>query len=277
MNKAAGLVDGLKRELKARGITYAELAGRIQMSEASVKRMFAQKNFTLNRLDEILQACQIEFSELAQQIQEESPQLISQLSSAQEKEIVSDQKLLIIAVSALNQIPLEHLTQAYQLNEAELVKYLLRLDKIGFLQLLPNNRIKLLVSRTFRWLPNGPIQAHFRQLAANDFLAAHFDGAGESMQLVNVMLTQASISQLQNRLKQLGKEIAQLHQQDARYNFAEKTAVSCLLAARPWLPLTFKELLRPEMQAGLSAETNTGQAGQAVDGALARFVHQHKS
>lgn len=244
MSKAAGLVDALKREMKARGITYAQLAKRIDMSEASVKRMFAQKNFTLARLDQILQATEIDFAEIAQQDADDSSQLISQLSLAQEKEITSDEKLLVIAVSALNQVPLDYLLAHYQLTEAELVKYLLRLDKIGFLQLLPNNRIKLLVSRTFRWLPNGPIQSHFRQLAATDFLSSRFDGEGESMQLVNVMLSRQSLALMQNRLKQLAREVAQLHQQDAKLGFDEKSAISCLLAARPWLPRSFKELLR---------------------------------
>ncbi|WP_274381702.1 hypothetical protein [Noviherbaspirillum saxi] len=34
MLQATSLVDSLKRELKARGITYADLAARIAMSEA---------------------------------------------------------------------------------------------------------------------------------------------------------------------------------------------------------------------------------------------------
>ncbi len=65
MLKASLLIDALKRELKARSITYADLAARIDMSEASVKRMFAQKNFTLQRLDEILQATEISLRDLA--------------------------------------------------------------------------------------------------------------------------------------------------------------------------------------------------------------------
>lgn len=244
MYKASNLVDALKREMKARGITYAELAKRIDMSEASVKRMFAQKNFTLSRLDQILQATEIEFSMLASGQDDDVSPLITQLSLAQEREIINDPKLLVIAVSALNQVPLEYLLEHYQLSEAELVKNLLRLDKIGFLQLLPNNRIKLLVARTFRWLPQGPIQAYFRQLAVNDFLAARFDGEGETMQLVNVMLSGASVQLIQNRLRQLAKEIAQLHQQDAKLDFQQRKAVSCLLAARPWVPQAFRALSR---------------------------------
>ncbi len=243
MTRAVSLVDALKRELKARGITYAELARRIEMSEASVKRMFAQKNFTLARFDQILQAAQIDFAELASADGLESA-LINQLTLQQEKEITADPKLLIVAVSALNQVPVEQITREFAITEPEMIKALVRLDKIGFLQLLPNNRIKLLVSRTFRWLPHGPIQMYFQQLAANDFLSSRFDGERESMQVVNVMLSDSSIRIVLSRLKTLARDIAQLHQQDAKLPFADRHALSCLLAARPWVPRTFTAVKR---------------------------------
>ncbi|MEG2033637.1 MAG: helix-turn-helix transcriptional regulator, partial [Janthinobacterium sp.] len=54
MPQTHALIEALKRLLKARAVTYAELAQRIGVSEASVKRMFSQKQFTLQRLDQIL-------------------------------------------------------------------------------------------------------------------------------------------------------------------------------------------------------------------------------
>ena len=51
--RAAALVEALKRTLKAKGLTYADVAGAIALSEASVKRMFARGDFTLQRLEEI--------------------------------------------------------------------------------------------------------------------------------------------------------------------------------------------------------------------------------
>jgi transcriptional regulator with XRE-family HTH domain len=178
MPQATALVDALKRELKARGITYAALAVRIDMSEASVKRMFSQKNFTLQRLDQILTASQIDFRDIALATQDES-RLISELSHAQEKEIIGDTGLFIVAVSVLNQLSVEQIIRIYRFSEAEVVKYLARLDRIGIIELLPNNKVKLLVSRTFRWIPDGPIQAHFREQAYGDYLESQFDGEHE--------------------------------------------------------------------------------------------------
>lgn len=243
MLQASSLVDSLKRELKARGITYADLAARIDMSEASVKRMFSQKNFTLQRLDEILQAAQIDFRDIALAGHDES-RLISELSYAQEKEIIGDAKLFIVAVSVLNQLSLAQIVQVYRMTEAEVVKCLVRLDKIGIIALQPNNRVKLLVSRTFRWIPDGPIQAHFREQAYSDYLDSQFDGDHELLRLVNVMLSKKSIAILLDRLKQVAHEFALQHQEDARLPFEEKYAISMLLAARPWMPKTFQSMLR---------------------------------
>lgn len=257
MPKATALVDSLKRELKARGITYADLAKRISMSEASVKRMFAQKSFTLMRLDEILQAAEIDFRELASSAHDDS-KLITQLTLAQEKEIVGDPKLFIVAVSALNLMTVEQITTVYKLTEAEAVKHLVRLDRIGFLELQPNNRVKLLVARTFRFIPNGPIQAYFRELAASDYLDSKFDSDDELLFLVNVLLSKQSIATMMNRLKQVAREFSQMHQDDAKLPFADKHPITFLLAARPWLPETYKDLLR----AGAPAEPGPAAPGR---------------
>jgi transcriptional regulator with XRE-family HTH domain len=246
MAQALALVDALKRELKSRGITYADVAVRIGMSEASVKRMFSQRNFTLQRLDDILKATDISLQDIAGKAHDDAA-LISELSYAQEKEIIGEPKLFLVAVSALNQLTVPEIVGTYDITEAEVVKQLTRLDRIGILELLPNNRIKLLVSRTFRWMPNGPIQAHFREQAFGDYLESHFDGEHELMRLVNVMLSRESIAALLNRLKQVAKEFSRQHQEDAKLPFEDRFAISFMLAARPWLPKEFKALLRHKL------------------------------
>ena len=50
---AIAIVDALKRMLKGRGITYANVAAGLGLSEASVKRMFSRRDFTLQRLEDV--------------------------------------------------------------------------------------------------------------------------------------------------------------------------------------------------------------------------------
>ena len=138
----------------------------------------------------------------------------------------------------------EQIVAIYDISEAQAVKYLLRLDKIGFLELLPNNRVKLLVARTFAWIPNGPIHTYFKKEAYGDYLNSQFDGETELLRLVNVMLSKKSTAALLERLKQVAVEFSQQHQEDARLPGDERLAISFMLAARPWMPQTFKALLR---------------------------------
>ncbi|GAB2855560.1 helix-turn-helix transcriptional regulator [Pseudoduganella ginsengisoli] len=243
MSHTSLMIDALKRQLKAKAVTYAELGRRIGLSEPSVKRMFAQRSFTLERLEQVLDVVGMDFAELALAATN-APQLISQLTYAQEEEIIGDTKLLVVAVAALNQIPVEEIVAVYRISEAETVKYLLRLDRIGFLTLLPNNRVKLLVSRTFSWIPNGPIQTWFRQEASGDYLDTRFAGSHELMRLVSVMLSPRSTKALLERLKQVADEFSQQHQDDARLPYDQRHSITFLLAARPWLPEAFKALMR---------------------------------
>jgi hypothetical protein len=53
MSEAAQIVVVLKRSLKARGMTYADLGRALKLSEASIKRIFAQETFSLDRLEEM--------------------------------------------------------------------------------------------------------------------------------------------------------------------------------------------------------------------------------
>ena len=244
MPHAITLVDTLKRLLKARGITYGELAARIDMSEASVKRMFSQKNFTLQRLDDILSASGIAFDELS--AAQAAPTLISQLTLAQEREIIGDPRLLVVAVSAMNHICFDDIVRLYDMSEVEVTKNLLRLDRIGFLELLPNNRVKLLIARTFGWIAHGPIQGYFRHEAAADYLDSRFDGQDEVLRLVNVMLSKPSAAALLERLKQVAAEFAQQHQHEIRLPLDQRHAISFIVAARPWVPQAFKALLREQ-------------------------------
>ena len=53
MDETRQMVDALKRCLKMRGLTYRALAQHINLSEASVKRIFSQRSFTLRPLEQV--------------------------------------------------------------------------------------------------------------------------------------------------------------------------------------------------------------------------------
>jgi hypothetical protein len=107
--RAIMLVDALKRRLKGKGITYAMVAEALELSEASVKRMFSRRDFTLQRLEDICRVTGIDFGELAQEAAAEGEGATS-LSADQEREIVSDPTLMLIALCAVGNWTFEQTT-----------------------------------------------------------------------------------------------------------------------------------------------------------------------
>ena len=246
MTTSAGLVEVLKRELRSRGITYAHVARELRLSEASVKRMFSRRNFSLKRLDQVCQLANSEFSDIARALHQEES-LISRLSQEQEQEIVSNPRLFLVAVCALNHVGFEQIVATYDISRPECIQLLARLDRLGFIRLLPNNRIRLLVSLDFSWLPDGPIQRFFNQQAHNEYFRSRFDRPDEFMVVVNGMLSRASSAAILTRLKRIAREFSELNIQDARLPLGERSAMSLLVAIRHWELAAFADLRRKKV------------------------------
>jgi transcriptional regulator with XRE-family HTH domain len=239
MTQAAAVVEALKRTLKARKMTYGQVAKALRMSEASVKRMFSRNHFTLERLDRICELANTSLSELAREI-DSAGSHVAQLTPEQEKEIVRDRKLFLVAVCVLNQLTLEQIVDTYFVSKTdfvsktECIQLLLKLDRIKFLEPLPNNQVKLLVARTFSWRPDGPIHQYFKSSAQSEYFRSRFDAPDEILLLINGMLSHTSVHTMLARLKRLANEFSQMHIDDALLPLGERRPASVVLAMRPW-------------------------------------------
>jgi transcriptional regulator with XRE-family HTH domain len=236
MSEAAQLVATVKRELKARGLTYRDVARGLRLSEASVKRLFAGGRFTLARLVQVADLLGLSLAELAPRLRTLPP--------AQEERLVSDPKLLLTAVCVLNNWTLQDITVAYRLTEAECLRRLLLLDRMGLVELRPGNRVRLKVARDFDWLPQGPIRRFFRLEGQHDFLDAPFDREGEAQVLIQGMLTDAARAQLEAELRRMRARFSALHDESVPAPMERKQGVAMLLAMRRWEPAAFRQLRR---------------------------------
>ena len=118
MSTTADLVTALKRELKSAQMTYADLAKGLGMAESSVKRMLAKGEMPLSRVDEICRVLQLDFAELAGRLGNATPaQRV--LSLEQERAVVADPKLLLVAICCLSLWALEDVLARYRLSEAD--------------------------------------------------------------------------------------------------------------------------------------------------------------
>jgi len=233
MAQVSALVQTLKASLKAAGLKYTQVAALLQLSESSIKRKFSRKDFSLEELDAICGLAGLQISDLVKAMEEKQGRLQS-LGAEQEQEIASDLGLLLVTVCVLNRWSFDDILDFYVFTEPELVKLLAALDRLQVIELLPGNRIKLLVAPNFGWRPNGPIEHVFLDVIQRDFFATRFDRANHKLVVLNGMLSVGSSAEFQRRMERLAREFDQLNQEDASLAMDEKHGATVLLALRDW-------------------------------------------
>lgn len=237
------LLAALQRRLRREGMTYAEVARRLRVSEPTVKRLFSTERITLERLDALCAVAGVDLVDLAREAQEGGARL-SRLTREQEDLLVKDETLLLVAVLTLNHWRFEEMLAAYRISEPVLVRHLAALDRLGLIDLQPENRVRLKVARDFAWLPNGPIQRWFERNAQDDFLDANFQGEREVRRVAHGMLSEASRLRLLDRIEKLCTEFAELHSEDAVLPLHARDGACMLVAMRRWEPKGFAALRR---------------------------------
>jgi transcriptional regulator with XRE-family HTH domain len=237
------LITTIKRQLKARGLTYKDVGRALRLSEASVKRVFASERFTVTRLAQVSQLLGFTLAELLQESSSSVPPLDT-LTREQESQLTADPMLLLVAVCSLNHWSLTDITHVYDVPRAEAVKRLRILDRMGIIELLPGERIRRRAKRDFDWIPDGPIRRYFSKQGLDDFLAGPFDPAHELLDFAHGMLTASAQAELKLELRRLRAKLVSLHDQSIPAPLSEKDGVGLLLALRQWEPVAFRRLRR---------------------------------
>jgi DNA-binding Xre family transcriptional regulator len=237
------VLEVLRAELRAAGITYKVLAERIGMSESSVKRMFGQKDMALSRLAQICKAGGVALDDVLRRAADSRPHADT-LTLLQEKSLVANPRLLLVAICCLGHWSLEQVIETYRLTEAECIRCMAELDRLGLIELKPLNRYSLRVSNAFRWLADGPVQQFFRDHVVADYFNGRFDGSGEMLMCLPARLSMASAQELTQKIQQLAGELARLHRNDRKLAPEERDGFTLLLGFRSWEFAAFTALRR---------------------------------
>lgn len=243
--QTALLLKTLKKCLKVQGKTYADVAKALTLSEASVKRMFSEQQFSLQRLDDVCHMLDMEISDLVKQM-DASQAKVEQLTHSQEIEIIQDMELTLVTVCVFNQWTIDDITQYFTLSYEECIGKLLKLDRIGIIQLLPHNKIKLLVSPNFSWIEDGPFERFFREHIGKEYFNTSFQGEHQCLRVLNGTVSHASAAEFQRKLLRLAVEFQEMVRDNSTLPIESRNGITLVLAMRNWDYGLFHHLVRPE-------------------------------
>lgn len=233
MSEAAAVRDAIKRQLKQRGMTYADLGRALGLSEPTIKRQLSRGGITLERLERIGQVLDTDLHELIR-IGTRSRELPTRLSIAQERALADDARLLLVFHLLCNDWPAERIRRCHGLADTEMVLLLARLDRLALIELLPGDRTRLKVARGFAWRSNGPVLRRHGRAAIEEFMRGRFGRDRAVLRLEARELSADSLARLLRRLEKVGQEFLDLAESDSLLPGDRRQSVGLVLALRPW-------------------------------------------
>ena len=185
----------------------------------------------------------LEIADLVHQM-EKNIDLTTQLSMDQERELVADIKLLLMAHFLMSKLTFLDIIRIYDISETEGIQLLAKLDRMKIIELQPGNRVKLMISKNFELIPNGPIQRFYEQKVQSEFFNSTFGGHGEYRVFVSGMFSRPANAELIKKIKHLAYDANELKSESDSLPLDEKFGCSLIMAVRPWEVKLFDQLRR---------------------------------
>jgi len=243
MSQTRPLIDTLKLELRKQRITYKQVSEALDLSETSVKRLFSEEAFSIKRLDKVCELLHLDISDLVH-LMEKNIDLTVQLTRDQEAELVSDVKLLLVTLLLMNKLQFAEILGIYDISETEGIQLLARLDRMKIIELQPGNRVKLMISQNFKWIPDGPIQQYFENRVQLEFLDSSFTKPGEFRIFVSGMISRTANAEIIKKIEHLAQEMNDMNIESETLPLEQRFGTSLMMAIRPWEMQVFEELRR---------------------------------
>ncbi|MEM7501611.1 MAG: helix-turn-helix transcriptional regulator [Pseudomonadota bacterium] len=252
MTQTRDLLDSLKKCLRAQGYTYRDVAAALEISEASVKRVFSEQTFSLKRLEEVCRFLDMSFYDLARMTRLGREDEVSRLTLKQEEGLAKDPLVLTYFYLLLTGRTPSKIATEFGLDDQQQATMLARLSKLKLVELLPNNNGRLLTGRRIEWHHDGPIRRLYQQQVTQAFLDSRFTGTDELFRFDTGELSASSVSVLMKKFERLSQEFDEFAELDIATPPDKKQAYGLLVGFRQW---TFWQILEGTANdMGLNAE-----------------------
>lgn len=205
----------LKRTLRARGMTYADLGREMGLSEPSVKRIFAQKDTKISRLFDICAILDVPFADIVARAArtKDTP---SYLALETEMALAADPLLFYVFVLLRETISPSEIKDRLNLGEHALFQMGMQLERLDLVEMRENGAIKVMLSTPLLFRRHGPLHKIVRRL--NLTFLGHIIDTPDSNTKTFVTLSRQMLpdtaSEIRKDLQALHEKIAILARQD---------------------------------------------------------------
>lgn len=220
----------LKMQLRNRGVRYKDIAEHLGVSEMTVKRHLNAERVPIETLEDICGCIGLSLIELAEIAKSQSSQSMLDPELEQERALADDYNLALMRLLLYSGMTVPEIMSEYQIDETLAVSLLVRLDRLGLIELLPGNRVRIRGPRYVDWKPGGPIRQTIERDIRERFVTIDFTNTEDFFGYESVRLTKASLRQLEDYMRHFVRQVRLLQQVDQNAANAEKTFYTVCIA-----------------------------------------------
>ena len=228
------IIDTLKGLFRSRGMRHAEIAEMLGLSRTTLKRRLGGNGLTIPFLESLCGIVGVSLIELFELAVAGRDTRSRRLTLEQERALHADVRLGFIFSRLQLGWSAEEVQRECHISEAPLTLYLVRLERLGLIDLLPGNRVRLHTAREINWRKHGPMWHSIDRYLKDIFTMTDSDDEELSRRTAVVKLSQASIGQIDQLFYHVQTEVRRLAQIDRMQPSDEKTWYAVLLGARPF-------------------------------------------
>ncbi|TYC64152.1 helix-turn-helix transcriptional regulator [Rhodobacterales bacterium] len=235
----------LQGVLKARGMTYADLARRMDISEPTVKRIFAGHDCKMSRLLEICDILEVPLADVVHRAARTSAEA-SVLPVATEARLAADRSLFYLFILLREPIAQKEIERRFDLSEDDMFRMGRALEALGLAEVHPGNQIKILRKEPLRFRPDGPLIQLLKEI--NTRFLGQVIANPESNQSMFFTLSRRMLPDtgafILREIETLKETIAELARQDQLVSREEDLTTFKLTGA--FAPVSFPDILTIE-------------------------------
>lgn len=236
------IIKHLKTVLNDNGLTYAQFAKRLNLSEVTIKRIFSYKSsLTLEKIEKFCEVLNLDLFAVITQVKIKSQNKKQHLTLEQEKALDKSPKLLVYFYSLLAGSSSERIISNYNITPIESQKYLIELDRLGLIYLESNNKFKILTHPFVEWSENGPLNKKYEKDLRADFLNYISLKSNEWFLFKKAYLTTESLKLIRRQQDELLGKIKEYSEFDRATQPDRCESTTFLFAARNWIPTSIQK------------------------------------
>lgn len=232
-NNSKIIVDSLKSQLKARGLSYKNLAAVWKISESSVKRVMSSDEVSLARIEKACKYMDLSMGDFFTQINFEKHSGIFHLSNEQELKLSKDPEALHYFLMLNEGWNPTEIIREYSIPAEKNIRILNLLEKWGLIELHPHNKVKRKFLGNLRFKKEGPLGRQLEKIVRTEFLNSNFQKEEEEyFTFIHLNFIQGDLPKLKIQFMEMFKEL--IAQSEENRNHPNAQSYGLIMATRPW-------------------------------------------